>query len=92
MEAMCPRCLYSFFPAVKTPEACPPSPVYAHECATGYYRPYPQFMCSLCGPGNDDTILMSAGEVVSINRDRKLTHFRELEDKREKVDCGECIA
>lgn len=84
MECTCPRCLYSFFPskAPKTEavEHTPNGIVYAHDCTSGYWRPYPQFMCTLCGPENGDTVLVSREKIETINSERKVQRFRERDE------------
>ena len=85
MEAICPRCMFSFFPFASKPKLCIPSDgVYAHECKTGYIRPYPQFLCSECKPFNEDTKLMSLDVIAKTNHERKLTRFR-MQDEEEAV-------
>ena len=82
MEAICPRCLFSFFPCREEPPCDISDAVYAHECKTGYIRPYPQFLCSNCKPFNEDTKLMSMQTITKTNRARKQQRIREAsEDK-----------
>ena len=86
MEVECPRCLYSFFPGVPLfSKDAPQDTVYAHECTTGYIRPYPQFMCTTCGPLNTETKLMSLRHVTFTNQTRKMARYR-MEDEREDTD------
>lgn len=81
MEAVCPRCLYSFFPFPPKVSDIPKDAVYAHECKTGFIRPYPQFICSDCKPFNEDTVLISLERITEINRQRKFAKFREKEEE-----------
>ncbi len=83
MECTCPRCLFSFFPEIKKPEPTVDKPkdlVYAHDCMSGYWRPYPQFMCSMCGPENEETVLISRAHIETINAERKAQRFRERDE------------
>lgn len=83
MECTCPRCLYSFFPEIKKAEPAVDKPkdiVYSHDCTSGYWRPYPQFMCKECGPDNSDTELMSLSRISEINKERKEQRFRERDE------------
>ena len=72
----CPRCLLEFY---STKDVCSivdsPTRVYAHECSSGFIRPYPQIICSDCGPSNEDTVLMSLAEIERINESRKRAKY-----------------
>ena len=83
MEAVCPRCLFSFFPFPKKKADIPKDAVYAHECKSGFIRPMPQFLCSDCKPFNEDTVLISLEKITEINRQRKFRKFREKEKEEE---------
>ena len=88
MEVECPRCLYSFFPGVPLfSKDTPKDLVYAHECKTGYIRIYPQFMCSSCGPFNEETSLLSLRGIAETNHRRKLDRIR-MDDEKEEVNEG----
>ena len=81
MEAVCPRCLFSYFPSPKHKADIPKDAVYAHECKSGFIRPFPQFLCSDCKPFNEDTVLISSEKITEINRKRKFRKFREDGDR-----------
>ena len=84
MECTCPRCMYAFFPRLKGVDEAKAERfkdlVYAHDCTSGYWRPYPQFMCSSCGPENSETVLVSRAQIETINAERKVKRFRERDE------------